>query len=222
MTEEEITELKTKAQETPKKKRLRLPSQEDPRATVRVLEIPDKGSIQGITLKTPRMNDIEWERYKIVWEHYMDQVMVYCILLQSMYTKEEMRIIQQGVFNYMTWNTIDIWDTIETKLTTTITKAMPAPYYNPHKGIPWLAREWPNIEQYLQIGEIRETITDETAMEMSQEQIKEIQELADTLQEEETSSEEEEEEDVIITSQQTTTPKDKKLKQDLAKKNKEY
>jgi len=53
-------------------------------------------------------------------------------------------------------------------------------------------------------------------MEMSKEQIKEIQELADTLQEEETSSEEE---DVIITSQQTTTPKDKKLKQDLAKKN---
>jgi len=112
----------------------------------------------------------------------------------------------------MTWNTIDIWDTIETKLTTTITKAMPVPHYNPHKGIPWLAREWPNIEQYPQIGEIRETITDETAMEMSKEQIQEIQELADTLQEE----------DVIITSQQTTTPKDKKLKQDLAKKNKEY
>ena len=119
----------------------------------------------------------------------------------------------------MTWNTIDIWDTIETKLTTTITKAMPAPHYNPHKGILWLVREWPNIEQYLQIGEIRETITDETAMEISKEQIQEIQQLADTLQEEETSSEEE---DVIITSQQTTTPKDKKLKKDLAKKNKDY
>jgi len=65
------------------------------------------------------------------------------------------------------------------------------------------------MEQYLQIGEIRETITDETAMEMSKEQIQEIQELANILQEEETSSEEE---DVIITSQQTTTPKDQKLK----------
>jgi len=219
MTEEEITVLKAKAQETPKKKRLRLPSQEDPRATIRILEIPDKGSIQERTFNTPKMNDLEWERYKIVWEHYMDQVMVYCIPQQNMYTTEEMKIIQQGVFNYMTWNTIDIWDTIEIKLTTTITKAMPAPYYNLHKGIPWLAREWPNIEQYLQIGEIRETITDETVMEMSKEQIKEIQQLADTLQEEETSSEEE---DVIITSQQTTTPKDKKLKQDLAKKNQEY
>jgi len=45
MTEEEITALKAKAQETPKKKRLRLLSQEDPTATVRILEIPDKGSI---------------------------------------------------------------------------------------------------------------------------------------------------------------------------------
>jgi len=49
------------------------------------------------------------------------------------------------------------------------------------------------MEQYLQIGEIRETIIDETAMEMSKEQIQEIQELADILQE--TSSEEE---DIII------------------------
>jgi len=48
---------------------------------------------------------------------------------------------------------------------------MPAPHYNPHKGIPWLAREWPNIEQYLQIGEIRETIKDDIAMKMSKEQI---------------------------------------------------
>ena len=46
-----------------------------------------------------------------------------------------------------------------------------------------------------------------------------IQELADTIQEEETSSEEE---DLIITSQQTATPREKKLKKDLAKKNKEY
>jgi len=59
MTEEEITALKAKAQETPKKKRLRLPSQEDPRAIMRVLEIPDKGSIQGGTFNTPKMNDLE-------------------------------------------------------------------------------------------------------------------------------------------------------------------
>jgi len=66
MTAKEITALKAKAEETPKKKRLRLPSQEDPRATIRILEIPDKGNIQGRTFNTPRMNDLEWERYKIV------------------------------------------------------------------------------------------------------------------------------------------------------------
>jgi len=94
MTEEEIIALKAKAQETPKKSRLRLPLQEDPRATARVPEIPDKGSIQGRTFNTPRMNNLEWKRYKIVWKHYMDQVMVYCILQQNMYTTEEMRTIQ--------------------------------------------------------------------------------------------------------------------------------
>jgi len=102
MIEEEITALKAKAQETPRKKRLRLPSQEDPRAIIKVLEIPDKGSIQGRIFNTPKMNDLEWERYKIIWEYYMDQVIVYCILQQNMYTTEEMKIIQQGVFNYMT------------------------------------------------------------------------------------------------------------------------
>jgi len=93
MTEEEITVLKAKAQETPKKKRLKLPSQEHSRAKMRILEIPDKGSIQGRTFNTLRINDLEWERYKIVWKHYMDQVMVYCILQQNIYTTEEIRII---------------------------------------------------------------------------------------------------------------------------------
>jgi len=92
----------------------------------------------------------------------MDQAIVYCVLNQNIFTTEEKDIILIGIFNYMAWNTIDIWDTVETQLKETITKSMPAPHYNPAKGIPWLAKEWINIEQYLQIGEIKETITGET------------------------------------------------------------
>jgi len=143
------------------------------------------------------MNDIVWERYKPIWENYMDQAMIFCILNQNNYTKEQMKIIQEEVFTYMTWNTIDIWDTVNTKLPTTIKKLLPAPFYNPSKVIPWLVKEWTNIEQYLQIGEIKEPITDETAMTLTKEQIQEIQEMVDLYKEIEETSEEEE--DVIIT-----------------------
>jgi len=97
--------------------------------------------------------------------------MIYCVLNQNNYIQEEMETIQEGVFKYMTWNTIDIWDTVDTKLSETIKKSLPAPCYNPSKGILWLVKKWTNIEQYLQIGGISEPITDETAMTLTEEQI---------------------------------------------------
>jgi len=62
--------------------------------------------------------------------------MIYCIFNQNNYIIEEMETIQEGVFKYMAWNTIDIWDTVDTKIPETIQKSMPAPYYNAAKGIP--------------------------------------------------------------------------------------
>ena len=97
----------------------------------------------------------------------------------------------------MTWNTIDIWDTVDTKLKKIIAKALPAPFYNPAKGTPQLVKEWTSIEQYLQIGEIKEQILDETVMTLTEEQLQEIQEMADLYHNMEETSEEEEE--VIIT-----------------------
>ena len=119
----------------------------------------------------------------------MNQVMVYCIINQNNFTIEEMETIQEGVFKYMVWNTIDIQDTVNSKITETIEKSMPALFYNPAKEIPSLVKEQTNIEQYPQIREIREAITDETAMELSEEQLQEIQNIADTYEEEETSTE---------------------------------
>jgi len=85
---------------------------------------------------------------------------------------------------------------------------MPVPHCNPAKGIPWLVKEWANIEQYLQIGEIKEAIVDETAMSMTTQEIQEIQELADLQRELEETSEEES--DVIITQDKKSSTKGKK------------
>jgi len=62
---EEIQQLKEKAAQTPQKKRLKLPTQEDPKATNRILVISNKGSILGGDFTTPKMNDIEWERHSL-------------------------------------------------------------------------------------------------------------------------------------------------------------
>jgi len=45
MNPAEIQQLKEKAAQTPQKTRLRLQTQEDPRATIRTVVIPNKGSI---------------------------------------------------------------------------------------------------------------------------------------------------------------------------------
>jgi len=45
MNPEEIQQLKEKAFQTPQKKRLKLPTQEDPKAISRTLVVPNKGSI---------------------------------------------------------------------------------------------------------------------------------------------------------------------------------
>ena len=210
MNQEEIQQLKDKAAQTPQKRRLKLPTQEDPKAIARTLEIPNKESIQGRNFISPKMNDIEWERYRPIWEKYIDQVMIYCVLNQNIFTQQEITTIQEGIFKYMAWNTIDIWDTIDTKIPQTIGKAMPAPFYNPAKGLPWLAKEWTSIEQYLQMGEIKETITDKTAMHLSEEQLQEIQEIIDIQQEREGIIEEEEEEEISITRATKATTKGKK------------
>jgi len=70
-----------------------------------------------------------------------------------------------------------------------------------------LAKEWTSIEQYLQIGEIKEPIVDETAMILTDQEIQEIEELAELQRKLEETSEEEEDSDIIITQQKTASSK---------------
>jgi len=141
LTTEEIEAMKKMVATTPQKKRTKLQTQEDPQAIKRTLEILSKGSIEGITIIIPKMGEKEWTRNKILWTSYMEQVMTYCVINQTIFNKEEMDTIKEGVFKYMAWHAIDIYEEVNTRLTNTITISMPAPFYNPAKGIPWLFRE---------------------------------------------------------------------------------
>jgi len=71
----------------------------------------------------------------------MEQVMTYWVINQTIFTPEEMDTIKEGVYKYMAWHTIDIYEEVDTKLEKLITISMPAPFYNPAKGILWLFRE---------------------------------------------------------------------------------
>jgi len=141
LTPDEIAEIKILAAATPQKKRTTLQTHEDSQAKRRTLEIPNKGSINGITITTPKIGEKEWTRNKILWTSYMKQVMTYCVINQTIFTPEEMDTIKEGVYKYMAWHAIDIYEEVDTKLEKPITISMPAPFYNPAKGIPWLFRE---------------------------------------------------------------------------------
>jgi len=66
LTSEEIEAMKQLAKSTPQKKRTKLQTQEDSQARTRTLEIPRKGSIEGITIITPKIEEQEWTRNKIL------------------------------------------------------------------------------------------------------------------------------------------------------------
>jgi len=212
LTSDDIAEIKILAATTLQKKRTTLQTQEDSQAKRRTLEIPSKGSIRGITITIPKMGEKEWTRNKILWTSYMEQVMTYYVINQTIFTPKEIETIKEGVYKYMAWHAIDIYEEVDTKLERPITISMPAPFYNPAKGIPWLFREWPQIEQYLHLGRMREIITDETAMTLDEQQIEELEQAIQQAREQESEDPEEIE---------AAAFKQKKLKKDLAKKNKE-
>jgi len=128
LTSEEIEELKILAATTLQKKRTKLQTQKDSQAKTKSLEIPRKGSIEEITITTPKMGEQEWTKNKILWTSYMEQVMTYCVINQTIFTLEELNIIKEGANKYMAWYAIDIYEEVEIKLEKPITISMPAPF----------------------------------------------------------------------------------------------
>jgi len=155
----------------------------------------------------------------------MEQVMTYCVINQTIFNREELNTIKEEIYKYMAWHAIDIYEEVETRLENPINISMPAPFYNPAKGIPWLFREWPQIEHYLHLGDMRDTITDETAMTLNEQQIEELEKMVEQSkkqqeEEEEEEAEEEKQEPDDFEEIEAAAFKQQKLKEDLAKKNK--
>jgi len=93
----------------------------------------------------------------------MNQAMVYCLVYQAVLQDEEKELILKVVFLYSIWKTPAVHGEINTELEKIITISLLKPIYNIVQGMPWLAIEWPTIEQYLLVGEIKEQIINETA-----------------------------------------------------------
>jgi len=120
------------------------------------------GTIKGGIFNTPPISDTTWKRNKHIWGLHMNQAMVYCLVHQAVLQEEERELILKAVFLYSIWKTPAVHGEINTELDKIIIISLPKPTYNIAKGMPWLAIEWPIIEQYLLIGELKEQIINET------------------------------------------------------------
>jgi len=94
----------------------------------------------------------------------MNQVQTYDLLNQYELTVEEIGLIFQACLNYLTYQEASKLSKHALKnmnLNTGFKVRPPQPTYNPVKGIPWLVKNWPEIEQYLMLGTLHELGTPE-------------------------------------------------------------
>jgi len=94
----------------------------------------------------------------------MNQVQTYCLLNQYDITIVEIGLIFQACLNYLTFQEAaelsnKVLDSME--LNAGFSSRPPQPTYNPVKGIRWLVKNWPEIEQYLMLGTLYELGTPE-------------------------------------------------------------
>jgi len=94
----------------------------------------------------------------------MNQAQTYCLLNQYDITIIEIGLIFQPCWNYLTFQEAaelsdKVLDSME--LNARFSSRPPQPTYNPVKGIPWLVKNWPEIEKYLMLGTLYELETPE-------------------------------------------------------------
>jgi len=103
----------------------------------------------------------------------MNQVQTYCLLNQYDLTVDEIGLIFQACLNYLTFKEAPelsnkVLENME--LNAEFKSRPPQPTYNPVKGIPWLVKIWPEIEQYLMLGTLYELGTPEIENQNDNEQ----------------------------------------------------
>jgi len=146
------------------------------------LDIPEKGLILTRIIRTPVATKQYWDSNLNKWNQCMNQVQIYCLLNQYELAMEEIGLIFQACLNYLTYQEAlelsnHALENIE--LNAGFKSRLPQPIYNPVKGIPWLVKNWPEIEEYLMLGTLYELETPEIInphnKELTEEQEKKIE-----------------------------------------------
>jgi len=126
-------------------------------AVQKTITLQEKGLITGRIIKTPVSTKQYWDNNLNKWNQYMNQVQTYCLLNQYDLTVEEIGLIFQACLNYLTFQeAIELSNKVleNMELNAGFKIRPPQPTYNPVKGILWLVKNWPEIEQYHMLGTI--------------------------------------------------------------------
>jgi len=121
----------------------------------KTITLEEKGIIPGRIIRTQVSTKQYWESNLNKWNQYMNQVQTYCLLNQYDLTVEEIGLFFQACLNYLTFQEAkELSDKVleNMELNAGFRSRPPQPTYNPVKGIPWLVKNWPEIEQYLMLG----------------------------------------------------------------------
>jgi len=142
-------------------------------AVQKTITLEDKGLIPGRIIRTPVATKQYWDNNLNKWKQYMNQVQTYCLLNQHEINIDVIGIIFKAYLNYLTFQEAaelsnKVLENME--LNAGFNKRPPQPTYNPVKGIPWLVKNWPEIEQYLMLGTLYELGTPEIEYPHDEEQ----------------------------------------------------
>ena len=151
-------------------------------AVQKTITLEEKGLIPGRIVRTPVATKQYWDSNLNKWNQYMNQVQTYCLLNQYELDIEEIELIFQACLNYLTYqeaSELSNHALENMELNAGFKLRLPQPTYNPVKGIPWLVKNWPEIQQYLMLGTLYELGTPEIinphVKELTEEKEKEIE-----------------------------------------------
>jgi len=133
-------------------------------AVQKTIRLEEKGLIPGRICRTPVSTKQYWENNLNKLNQYMNQIQTYCLLNQYDLTAEEIGLIFQPCLDYLTFQEAaelsnKVLESME--LNAKFKMRPPQPTCNLVKGIPWLVKNWPEIEQYLMLGTLYELGTPE-------------------------------------------------------------
>jgi len=142
----------------------------------KTIALEEQGLIPSRIIRTPVSTKHYWDNNLNKWNQYMNQVQTYCLLNQYDLTAEEIELIFQACLNYLIFQEAPelsnkVLENME--LNAGFNSRPPQPTYNPVKDIPWLVKNWPEIEQYLMLGTLYELGTPEIKNPHDEEQNRE-------------------------------------------------